>query len=39
MKLSLNGDEAFATAAYDAGVVLGTGYPCTPSTEIIEAFE
>jgi TPP-dependent indolepyruvate ferredoxin oxidoreductase alpha subunit len=34
MKLLLNGDEAFAAAAYDAGVALGTGYPGTPSTEI-----
>ena len=34
----LNGDEAVAYAARDAGVVLGTGYPGTPSTEILEAF-
>ena len=37
MKLLLHGDEAVAAAAYDAGVALGTGYPGTPSTEIIEA--
>jgi indolepyruvate ferredoxin oxidoreductase alpha subunit len=39
MKLLLHGDEAVAAAAYDAGVALGTGYPGTPSTEILEAFE
>ena len=35
----LSGDEAVATAALDAGVKLGTGYPGTPSTEILENFE
>ena len=39
MKLLLNGDEAVAAAAFDAGVALGTGYPGTPSTEILEEFE
>ena len=39
MKLLLHGNEAVGAAAYDAGVALGTGYPGTPSTEIIEAFE
>ena len=34
----LSGDEAVAAAARDAGVLLGTGYPGTPSTEILEAF-
>jgi indolepyruvate ferredoxin oxidoreductase alpha subunit len=34
----LSGDEAVAAAAVDAGVHLGTGYPGTPSTEILEAF-
>jgi len=34
----LSGDEAVALAARDAGVALGTGYPGTPSTEILEAF-
>ena len=34
----LSGDEAVALAAYQAGVLLGTGYPGTPSTEILEAF-
>ncbi len=33
-----SGDEAVAAAALDAGVALGTGYPGTPSTEILEAF-
>jgi indolepyruvate ferredoxin oxidoreductase alpha subunit len=35
----LNGDEAVALAALHAGVRLGTGYPGTPSTEILEAFD
>jgi indolepyruvate ferredoxin oxidoreductase, alpha subunit len=35
----LSGDEAVALAALNAGVVLGTGYPGTPSTEILEAFD
>ena len=39
MKLLLHGNEAVGAAAYDAGVTLGTGYPGTPSTEIIEALE
>jgi indolepyruvate ferredoxin oxidoreductase alpha subunit len=34
----LSGDEALALAALDAGVALGTGYPGTPSTEILETF-
>jgi len=34
----LSGDEAVAAAAGDGGVHLGTGYPGTPSTEILEAF-
>ncbi len=34
----LSGDEAIALAAFDAGVSLGSGYPGTPSTEILEAF-
>jgi indolepyruvate ferredoxin oxidoreductase alpha subunit len=34
----LNGDEAVAHAALDAGVVFGSGYPGTPSTEILEVF-
>jgi indolepyruvate ferredoxin oxidoreductase, alpha subunit len=34
----LSGDEAIALAARDAGVALGTGYPGTPSTEILECF-
>src|SRR6516165_3896749 len=35
----LSGDEAVALAAFEAGVRLGTGYPGTPSTEILESFE
>jgi len=34
----LSGNEAIALAARDAGVALGTGYPGTPSTEILESF-
>jgi indolepyruvate ferredoxin oxidoreductase alpha subunit len=37
-KALLSGDEAVAWAAFDAGVQLGTGYPGTPSTEILETF-
>ena len=37
-KMLLSGDEAVAQAARDAGVALGTGYPGTPSTEILEHF-
>jgi indolepyruvate ferredoxin oxidoreductase alpha subunit len=37
-KQLLSGDEAVALAALDAGVTLGTGYPGTPSTEILETF-
>jgi len=35
----LNGDEAVALACFRAGVKLGTGYPGTPSSEILETFE
>ncbi|MGA3057262.1 MAG: thiamine pyrophosphate-dependent enzyme [Candidatus Limnocylindrales bacterium] len=35
----LSGDEAVALAALHARVALGTGYPGTPSTEILEAFD
>ena len=34
----LSGNEAVAQAALDHGVTLGTGYPGTPSTEILEHF-
>ena len=34
-----SGDEAVALAAFEAAVRLGTGYPGTPSTEILEEFE
>jgi len=37
-RLLLSGNEAVAQAALDAGVLLGTGYPGTPSTEILETF-
>jgi len=32
----LSGNEAVALAAKEAGIALGTGYPGTPSTEILE---
>lgn len=35
----LSGDEAIALAAFEAGVALGTGYPGTPSTEILEELD
>jgi indolepyruvate ferredoxin oxidoreductase alpha subunit len=34
-----SGNQAVAQAALDAGVALGTGYPGTPSTEILEALD
>ena len=34
----MSGNEAVAEASLDAGVSLGTGYPGTPSTEILEHF-
>jgi indolepyruvate ferredoxin oxidoreductase alpha subunit len=37
-RLLLSGNEAVALAARDGGVTLGTGYPGTPSTEILENF-
>jgi indolepyruvate ferredoxin oxidoreductase alpha subunit len=38
-KKLINGDEAVALAALHAGVALGTGYPGTPSTEILETLD
>ena len=35
-RLLLSGNEAVAQAALDYGITLGTGYPGTPSTEILE---
>jgi indolepyruvate ferredoxin oxidoreductase, alpha subunit len=37
-RLLLSGNDAVALAASEAGVALGTGYPGTPSTEILERF-
>src|SRR5208282_1680599 len=34
----LSGNEAVALAARDGDITLGTGYPGTPSTEILESF-
>lgn len=38
-QMLLTGNEAIALAARDGGVRLGTGYPGTPSTEILENFD
>lgn len=38
MKRLLSGNEAVARAAWEAGTKVGSGYPGTPSTEILEAF-
>ncbi|HRW18328.1 MAG TPA: thiamine pyrophosphate-dependent enzyme [Dermatophilaceae bacterium] len=38
MKRLLSGNEAIARAAWEAGAVVGAGYPGTPSTEILEEF-
>jgi indolepyruvate ferredoxin oxidoreductase alpha subunit len=38
-RLLLSGDDAVALAALHAGVRLGTGYPGTPSTEILETLD
>jgi indolepyruvate ferredoxin oxidoreductase, alpha subunit len=35
-RMLLTGNEAIARAAYEAGVVVATAYPGTPSTEILE---
>jgi len=37
MKRLYSGNEAIARAAYETGVTVATGYPGTPSTEILEA--
>lgn len=37
-RLLLSGNEAVALSAYHCGVALGTGYPGTPSTEVLESF-
>lgn len=37
-RMLLSGNEAVARAALHAGIRLGTGYPGTPSTEILENF-
>jgi indolepyruvate ferredoxin oxidoreductase alpha subunit len=35
----MSGNEAIALAAHQAGLALGTGYPGTPSTEILEELD
>lgn len=35
-KVLLSGNEAFARGAFEAGVKVASGYPGTPSTEILE---
>jgi indolepyruvate ferredoxin oxidoreductase, alpha subunit len=37
MKTLMLGNEAVARGAWEAGVAFGSGYPGTPSTEILEA--
>jgi indolepyruvate ferredoxin oxidoreductase, alpha subunit len=37
-KILLSGNEAIALGAFEAGVTVGSGYPGTPSTEILENF-
>ena len=37
MKKLMLGNEAVARGAYEAGTAFGSGYPGTPSTEILEA--
>ena len=37
MKRLLSGNEAFARGAWEAGVTYATGYPGTPSTEILQS--
>jgi len=36
-KVLLSGNEALARGAYEAGIQIATGYPGTPSSEILEA--
>ncbi|MFH1079057.1 MAG: indolepyruvate ferredoxin oxidoreductase subunit alpha [Pseudomonadota bacterium] len=38
MPVLMSGNEAIARGAYECGVRFGTGYPGTPSTEILEEF-
>ena len=35
-KVLLSGNEAIARGAYEAGVLVASAYPGTPSTEILE---
>ena len=37
-KMLLSGNEAVARGAWEAGALVGVGYPGTPSTETMEAF-
>lgn len=38
MKRLMSGNEAVARGAWEAGAAVGSGYPGTPSTEIMETF-
>jgi len=38
MKILMSGNEAIARGAYEAGVLVASAYPGTPSTEIMENF-
>ncbi|HRU39068.1 MAG TPA: indolepyruvate ferredoxin oxidoreductase subunit alpha, partial [Candidatus Goldiibacteriota bacterium] len=37
-RILISGDEAVARGAWEAGAYFASGYPGTPSTEILEAF-
>lgn len=38
MRYLLSGNEAIARGAWEAGILVASGYPGTPSTEILETF-
>lgn len=38
MKIIMSGNEAIARGAYECGATFASGYPGTPSTEILEEF-
>jgi indolepyruvate ferredoxin oxidoreductase, alpha subunit len=37
-KILMSGNEAIALGAFEAGAAVGTGYPGTPSSEILQTF-
>ena len=38
MQELMSGNEAIARGAWECGATFGSGYPGTPSTEILESF-